>query len=101
MNANFAKNHMAHLLPVGLAGTDADTRHEVGSGFGRKVANALAWLVAMPRRRAVIDELRMLTDRELADIGVARSELKRVFDPAFTRDHAVRTEAYRSLGMHG
>jgi uncharacterized protein YjiS (DUF1127 family) len=101
MNVNFAKNHMAHLLPAGLADADNDTRREAGSGFGRKIADVLAWLVAMPRRRAVIDELRMLTDRELADIGVARSELKRVFDPAFTRDQAVRTEAYRSLGMHG
>jgi uncharacterized protein YjiS (DUF1127 family) len=98
MNAHFAKNHMAHLL---TAGTDTDAGRVSDAGIGRKVANALAWLVAMPRRRAVIDELRMLTDRELADIGIARNELKRVFDPAYAHDHAVRTNVYRSLGMHG
>jgi uncharacterized protein YjiS (DUF1127 family) len=97
MNAHFAKNHMAHLLP---AGADAEARRDAGSGFGRKVADALAWLVAMPRRRAVVDELRMLTDRELADIGIARNDLKRVFDPAFTREYAVRTDIYRNLGIH-
>jgi uncharacterized protein YjiS (DUF1127 family) len=98
MNAHFAKNHMAHLLP---AGAEADARPAAGGGFVRKIGDALAWLVAMPRRRAVLDELRMLTDRELADIGIARNELKRVFDPAYARDHAVRTEVYRNLGMHG
>jgi uncharacterized protein YjiS (DUF1127 family) len=99
MNAHFAKNHMAHLLPAGLGDADADAQR--ASGFGRRIADALAWLVAMPRRRAVLDELQMLTDRELSDIGIARSELKRVFDPAFVRDHATRAEVYRSFGLHG
>jgi uncharacterized protein YjiS (DUF1127 family) len=98
MNAHFAKNHMAHLL---ASGTDADVGQVSGTGLARKIADALAWLVAMPRRRAVLDELRMLTDRELADIGIGRNELKRVFDPAYARGHAARTDVYRNLGLNG
>ena len=33
----------------------------------------------------------MLTDRELADIGLSRVDLPRVFDPAFAADHVRRT----------
>ena len=109
MNASFAKNQMAHLAPAGHAyqsTVDAAARaqteghREVARGVVRKVADALAYLVAMPKRRAVLDELSQLSDRELADIGVARSELKRVFDPAFTRERAMRGASYRSLGLN-
>lgn len=50
---------------------------------------AVAWVVDMPRRRAVIDELAALSDHELADIGLIRSDLKRVFDPAFSGRRSV------------
>ncbi len=104
MNATFAKNQMSHLSPTGLGygGADADAvEHAGGRGIGRRIADALAYLVALPRRRAVLDELSSLSDRELADIGVARSELKRVFDPAFGRDQTLRGGAYRSFGING
>lgn len=103
MNAPFAKNHMADLLPAGLSYRSTmedavreqnDARRDAGRGLGRKIADAIAYLTAMPRRRAVLDELSMLTDRELSDIGVARSELKRVFEPAFARDRSVRGQDY-------
>ena len=35
------------------------------------------------KRQATMSELRQLTDRELADIGLQRSELHRVFEPGF------------------
>jgi uncharacterized protein YjiS (DUF1127 family) len=90
MNATFAKNQMAHLVPAGqsYSGTDEGAADAMGSpsrGLARRIADAIAHLVALPRRRAVLDELSTLTDRELADIGVSRSDLKRVFDPAFTQ----------------
>jgi uncharacterized protein YjiS (DUF1127 family) len=100
MNAPFAKNHMAHLLPAGLGYSDAAQDAGVRRGLGRRIADALAYLVALPRRRAVLDELGSLSDRELADIGIARSELKRVFEPAYARDHAIRSETYRQLGIN-
>ena len=49
----------------------------------------------MPRRRAVLDELSMLSDHELADIGLSRVDLGRVFDPSFAAERA------RSLSQIG
>jgi uncharacterized protein YjiS (DUF1127 family) len=39
------------------------------------------------RRRAVMQEMAMMTDHELSDIGLSRADLARVFDPAFAADH--------------
>lgn len=41
-------------------------------------------------RAAVRNELYSMTDRELADIGISRYEIGRVFDRDFAREHAVR-----------
>lgn len=38
---------------------------------------------AWRRRQAVLQEMAMLSDRELADIGLTRADLPRVFDPTF------------------
>jgi uncharacterized protein YjiS (DUF1127 family) len=39
------------------------------------------------RRRRVVEEMTMMTHRELSDIGLTRSDLSRVFDPQFAADH--------------
>ena len=46
-------------------------------------ARFTAWLSDMPRRRQVLNELRSLSDHELADIGLSRGDLHRVFEPDF------------------
>ncbi len=38
-----------------------------------------AWLRSRGRERAVLNELERLTDRELADIGLARGDIRMVF----------------------
>lgn len=59
-------------------------------------ARLRAWASAAMRRRAVIAELNMLSDRDLADIGLTRADLPRVFDPEFVREHEIRRTAEAS-----
>ncbi|MCS6853538.1 MAG: DUF1127 domain-containing protein [Elioraea sp.] len=60
--------------------------------IARAIASAARWLWTMarkavvvlltyPRRRALYNQLNAMTDRELADIGLTRGDLARVFDP--------------------
>ena len=60
------------------------------------IANTFRHIAEMPRRRALIDELSMLSDHELADIGLNRAELDRVFD----RDFAAARGSYRKVATH-
>jgi uncharacterized protein YjiS (DUF1127 family) len=57
-------------------------------GIGNFLRRAVAAVADWRRRQAVIREMEMLTDRDLADIGLTRSDLPRVFDPEFAADHA-------------
>lgn len=89
MNAPLAKEQIALLMSDSLTyrmpvveGTDG-TVAEQGRGVFDKVRAFFSALAELPRRRAVIDELSMLTDRELADIGLSRSELGQVFNARF------------------
>ena len=93
MNAPLAKEQIALLMsdsltyrtsiPEGTDGTVADPRPTFGQLMMARVTRAVKDLVALPQRRAVLDELSMLNDRELADIGLSRAELGRVFDHRF------------------
>jgi uncharacterized protein YjiS (DUF1127 family) len=88
MNAPLTKEQIALLMSDTLSyrapGVEGGLSVFRPSLFARLRA-AVAHLASLPRRRAVMDELSMLTDRELADIGLNRSELGRVFDPRFVQ----------------
>ncbi len=94
MNAPLAKEQIALLMSDSLTyrasivegtdGTVADPRPTFGQLMMARVTRAVKDLVALPHRRAVLDELAMLSDRELADIGLSRAEVARVFDRRFT-----------------
>jgi uncharacterized protein YjiS (DUF1127 family) len=58
-------------------------KHGVAEWFGRLLAKVAEW----QRRRAVTQEMAMMTDRELSDIGLSRVDLARIFDPTFAADH--------------
>lgn len=60
---------------------------------GRWLAALSARMAAYRERRTVLNELAQLSDRELADIGLSRGNLHRVFDPAFARVHAASRAA--------
>lgn len=51
--------------------------------LGQALAAVGAALVSWPERRATYDRLRRLSDRELADIGLTRGDIARVFEPGF------------------
>jgi len=88
MNAPLAKEQIALLMSDSLTyrmspvqGTDTapQARPSTFAVFASRLVGAVRFLKELPQRRAVIDELSRLSDRELADIGLSRAELKLVF----------------------
>lgn len=65
--------------------------------LGARISGFLAYLAELRQRRAVLAELNMLNDHELADIGLSRVDLPRVFDPAFA---AARSEMQSEAQAH-
>jgi uncharacterized protein YjiS (DUF1127 family) len=59
-------------------------------GWADRLASAGRTLRAWSRRMAVRQELRSMTDRELADMGINRYDVERIFDPEFSREHSGR-----------
>ncbi len=85
MNAPLTKEQMPLLMSDRLtyraSGIKAALRP--ATGLFARLRGAAAYLASLPQRCAVMDELSLLTDRELADIGLNRNELERVFNPRF------------------
>ena len=97
MNAPLTKEHIALLMSDSLTyrtpGVEEVAPRPAAAGLLGRLRAAAAYLVSLPQRRAVLDELSILTDRELADIGLNRGELGRVFDPRFAESRR-RTGGY-------
>jgi uncharacterized protein YjiS (DUF1127 family) len=94
MNAYVAKDEMSFVMLASLssagiiAGRTTESRRSEPArpGLGERIATAVQWLVELPRRQAVIDELGSLSDHELTDIGLNRADVRRVFDGRFTAE---------------
>ncbi len=105
MNVRMPKEEMALLMPASLSstawtGTYAETAVPATERptLFQRVGLAAKWVMELPRRRALMDELNTLSDHELADIGLSRAELGRVFDPAFVAQReADRVSAERHV----
>jgi uncharacterized protein YjiS (DUF1127 family) len=78
-----APRHEAQRLPLAA---------RVFAALGGGMAALARKIAERAERRAVLDELSRLSDRELADIGLTRGDLMLVFDPGF----AAQREAART-----
>jgi uncharacterized protein YjiS (DUF1127 family) len=60
-------------------------------GLLRQIGDGLAYLALSVKgwaaKQATLSELGLMSDRELADIGLSRGDLPRVFDAEFVADH--------------
>jgi uncharacterized protein YjiS (DUF1127 family) len=81
MSAQFAKDRVSFVAPMNISAT-------APSGFGPANASLIGgavravakWFADRLERRAVMSELAMLSDHELADIGLTRGDVPYVFD---------------------
>jgi uncharacterized protein YjiS (DUF1127 family) len=73
--------------PTPLAAAQAAPRgllRRIGDGVTFVAQSVKTWAA----RQATLSEMGMMSDRELADIGLSRGDLCRVFDADFAADHA-------------
>ena len=78
-------DHVVYL-PNTMSYSDTAVKLPTGtsrpSGLEAVFVKAVRFLASIPHRQAVKNELSRLSDRELADIGLSRSEISQVFDRA-------------------
>jgi hypothetical protein len=89
MHARGAREELAILLPNTMSHFLRDGRHvlpESGTalrpGLLARLSDVLDWVVALPMRPRVIDEVNALSEREMADLELIRSKLPGWFDDA-------------------
>ncbi|MGE0223798.1 MAG: DUF1127 domain-containing protein [Acetobacteraceae bacterium] len=94
MSAPIAKSQMSFALP-NLSYVDAKWEEpnlraqfqaEPKRGIFAWIAHKVAGIVAWNRQQEQAAELAMMNDRELADIGLNRGDVGRVFTPEHSRD---------------
>lgn len=65
-------------------------RRTAGQALARRLGDALAGIVAFLRRGSVVSELNGMSDRELMDIGLSRSDVHSVFNRDFALEYSRR-----------
>ena len=91
MSAPIAKDQLAfslgNLSYIGPQYEDVQERARLEhSGFARWIFARGHAIRAWFEKQAELRELEQMSDRELADIGLGRGDLRRVFDPGFNAD---------------
>jgi len=86
MTAPITKDSLAFSLG-NLSYVDASYDEQPAPPLTSPKHSVLGWLRQWRQRRQIVAELALMSDRELADIGLSRADLPRVFDPAFAADH--------------
>ena len=93
MSTSLFRNHFG-TLPLGLTSLSRHDGGRTDATIPAKLINhAGTWLErirALGTYRATLNELTLLSDRELADIGLNRSDIPRVLDPDFAAEHSER-----------
>ncbi len=59
-------------------------------GVATLVAAPVRWMRTYAERRRTMNELARMSDRDLADLGLSRYDIPRVFDPAFAAERNAR-----------
>lgn len=82
----FSLGHRSYIGPAyeGVQRASVNQGVQQATSFFRRIVNAIS---AWRQRQEVLREMQMMTDHELADIGLSRGDLARVFDPVFAEDH--------------
>lgn len=84
MSAQFAKDQVSYFAPTSMSEASPTVFAPARDGaFGKALRSVRAWLADAVKRQTVLGELQALSEHELADIGLARSDIPRVFDRAF------------------
>lgn len=73
------------LLPANRMSNPVARRPAPRRSIGDLAIGLFARLAEAMHRRSIISELSDLSDRELADIGLTRAEVRHVFDRSFAR----------------
>ncbi len=91
MSAHLADSNFSHRLPslsyIDAKWEEPNLRQETAAAPHKGVlATLLANVQAWFRSNEAMGELSGMSDRELHDIGLTRSDLMRVFDPELNQD---------------
>ncbi|WP_428487163.1 DUF1127 domain-containing protein [Rhodopila sp.] len=97
MNAQTANSQFKFELPnlsyVDASWEEPNLRAAVNREYPTRKMGLAGWLTgwiaafrAWQRDQQAVSELGMMSDHELMDIGISRSDLNRVFMPAFNED---------------
>lgn len=87
MSAEFSKHQLVGVMPHSVSVAGVPGEHP---SSGRSIGRVFAWLRGIGARNATLNELNSFSARELADIGLSRADIHRVFEPSFAAEYARR-----------